>query len=113
MPEKLNTATAIAVIGIDIGKNSFHMVGQDRRGALGACPDYRGAEMMPRLEVGLAERNRRNPGVTLLCHAPYLAPAAIGNAADRLRPWANFKRLWTVQTMAHSPRTFSKPRSRN
>src|ERR1700745_3492930 len=26
--------TAIAVIGIDIGKNSFHIVGQDRRGAL-------------------------------------------------------------------------------
>jgi hypothetical protein len=27
-------ARAIAVIGIDIGKNSFHLVGQDRRGAL-------------------------------------------------------------------------------
>jgi len=26
--------SAIAVIGIDIGKNSFHIVGQDRRGAL-------------------------------------------------------------------------------
>ena len=25
---------AITVIGIDIGKNSFHVVGQDRRGAL-------------------------------------------------------------------------------
>ena len=25
---------AIAVIGIDIGKNSFHLVGQDRRGAI-------------------------------------------------------------------------------
>jgi hypothetical protein len=24
----------IAVIGIDIGKNSFHVVGQDRRGAI-------------------------------------------------------------------------------
>jgi hypothetical protein len=32
MSEKLNTATA--VIGIDIGKNSFHIVGQDRRGAI-------------------------------------------------------------------------------
>ncbi len=41
--------TAIAVIGIDIGKNSFHVVGQDERGAIvftsgqiyeimGACP---------------------------------------------------------------------------
>ena len=32
MSEKLNSA--IAVIGIDIGKNSFHIVGQDRHGAL-------------------------------------------------------------------------------
>ena len=24
----------VAVIGIDIGKNSFHIIGQDRRGAL-------------------------------------------------------------------------------
>ena len=31
MPEKLNTA--IAAIGIDIGKNSFHVVGQDLRAA--------------------------------------------------------------------------------
>jgi transposase len=26
--------TSVAVIGIDIGKNSFHLVGQDRRGAI-------------------------------------------------------------------------------
>src|SRR5438309_11318029 len=32
MSQKLNTA--IAVIGIDIGKNSFHVVGLDRRGAI-------------------------------------------------------------------------------
>ena len=32
MSEKLNSA--IAVIGIDIGKNSFHLVGHDRRGAI-------------------------------------------------------------------------------
>jgi transposase len=30
--QKLNSA--IAVIGIDIGKNSFHLVGQDRRGSI-------------------------------------------------------------------------------
>jgi transposase len=28
------TSTAIAVIGIDIGKNSFHVVGHDARGAI-------------------------------------------------------------------------------
>jgi transposase len=32
MSEKRNTA--IAVIGIDIGKNSFHVVGLDQRGAI-------------------------------------------------------------------------------
>ena len=32
MSEKLNNE--IAVIGIDIGKNSFHLVGQDRRGSI-------------------------------------------------------------------------------
>jgi transposase len=31
MSQKLNSE--IAVIGIDFGKNSFHLVGQDRRGA--------------------------------------------------------------------------------
>jgi len=30
--QKLNAA--IAVIGIDIGKNSFHLVGHDHRGAI-------------------------------------------------------------------------------
>ena len=29
-----NLDTAVAVIGIDIGKNSFHVVGLDRRGAI-------------------------------------------------------------------------------
>ena len=32
MSPKLNSG--IAVIGIDIGKNSFHVVGLDRRGAI-------------------------------------------------------------------------------
>ena len=32
MPEK--PSTAIAIIGIDIGKNSFHVVGLDQRGAI-------------------------------------------------------------------------------
>ncbi len=32
MPHKLNST--IAVIGIDIGKNSFHVVGHDKRGAI-------------------------------------------------------------------------------
>jgi hypothetical protein len=32
MSQKLNTA--IAVAGIDIGKNSFHVIGLDQRGAI-------------------------------------------------------------------------------
>jgi transposase len=32
MSQKLKSA--IAVIGIDIGKNSFHVVGRDERGAI-------------------------------------------------------------------------------
>jgi len=32
MAHKLNSA--IAVVGIDIGKNSFHVVGHDKRGAI-------------------------------------------------------------------------------
>jgi hypothetical protein len=32
MSQKLNAE--IAVIGIDIGKNSFHLVGHDQRGAI-------------------------------------------------------------------------------
>jgi len=39
MSQKLNSA--IAVIGIDIGKNSFHVVGQNKRGA-----DRAAAEMV-------------------------------------------------------------------
>jgi len=29
-----NPTTAIAIVGIDIGKNSFHVVGLDQRGAI-------------------------------------------------------------------------------
>jgi hypothetical protein len=32
MPQKLNAA--VAVVGIDIGKNSFHFVGLDKRGSI-------------------------------------------------------------------------------
>jgi len=32
MPEKLNTT--VAVVGIDIGKYSFHVIGLDQRGAI-------------------------------------------------------------------------------
>ena len=34
MSQKLETSPAPAVIGIDIGKNSFHIVGQNQCGAI-------------------------------------------------------------------------------
>src|SRR5215203_3833257 len=37
MSQTLNAA--VAVIGIDIGKNSFHIVGHDERGAICAAPE--------------------------------------------------------------------------
>jgi transposase len=37
MPETVKTV--VAVIGIDIGKNSFHVVGLNQRGAIVLRPD--------------------------------------------------------------------------
>ena len=46
MSEKLNAA--IAVIGIDFGKNSFHLVGHDPRGAIVLRQKWsRGQELQP------------------------------------------------------------------
>ena len=38
MSQTLNAA--IAVVGIDIGKNSFHIVGHDERGAIVLCQKW-------------------------------------------------------------------------
>jgi hypothetical protein len=32
------TAETIATIGIDLGKNTFHLIGMDARGKIGSCP---------------------------------------------------------------------------
>src|SRR5262249_26356365 len=34
MPRKINQLEAVATLGIDIGKNTFHLVGFDRKGAI-------------------------------------------------------------------------------
>jgi hypothetical protein len=47
MSRKLNSK--IAAIGIDIGKNSFHIVGQDRRGALVLRQKWSRGQMEARL----------------------------------------------------------------
>ena len=43
--------TAIAVIGIDIGKNSFHVVGHDSRGAIILRQKWSRGQVEARLEV--------------------------------------------------------------
>ncbi len=47
MSQKVNAA--IAVIGIDIGKNSFHVVGQDHRGAIVLRPKWSLGQVEARL----------------------------------------------------------------
>ena len=34
MPRKINHLEAVATLGIDIGKNTFHLVASDRKGAI-------------------------------------------------------------------------------
>ena len=48
MSQTLNTA--IAVIGIDIGKNSFHIVGHDKHGAIVLVRNGRVARWRPALQ---------------------------------------------------------------
>jgi transposase len=45
----LHLNSGIAVIGIDIGKNSFHLVGHDQRGAIVLRQKWSRGQMEPRL----------------------------------------------------------------
>ena len=45
----LHPNSGIAVIGIDIGKNLFHLVGQDRRGAIVLRQKWSRGQIEPRL----------------------------------------------------------------
>jgi hypothetical protein len=49
------SSDAVATIGIDIGKNTFHLVGLDKRGAI--APRYLAASGNQR--SGMAERTSR------------------------------------------------------
>jgi transposase len=44
-----NLSRAIVVIGIDIGKNSFHVVGFDERGAIALCQKWSRGQVEARL----------------------------------------------------------------
>jgi transposase len=43
------TEQTIRVVGIDIGKNSFHIVGHDDRGAIGLRQKWSRGQVQPRL----------------------------------------------------------------
>src|SRR5256885_6280531 len=95
MSEKLNSA--IAVIGIDIGKNSFHVVGLDARGAIvlrqkwsRGQVDVRFANMPPCLIgmeacVGAHHLSRKLQGLghdARLMPAKYVRPYSKGQKND-------------------------------
>ena len=49
--------TAIAVIGIDIGKNSFHVVGHDARGAIALRQKWSRGQVEARQHTALPDRH--------------------------------------------------------
>jgi hypothetical protein len=48
----IRSRSAIAVIGIDIGKNSFHAVGHDKRGAIMLRQKWSGGQVQCRRVAG-------------------------------------------------------------
>ena len=95
MSEKLNSA--IAVIGIDIGKNSFHVVGHDERGAIVLRQKWSRGQVevrfanMPRCLIGMEacvgahhlSRKLRGFGHdTRLMPAKYVRPYSKGQKND-------------------------------
>ena len=62
-----NLNSAVAVIGIDIGKNSFHVVGHDKRGAI---------MLRQKWSHGQVETRLANLPPCLISWAPYGAATA-------------------------------------
>ena len=59
MSQKLNSE--IAVIGIDIGKNSLHLIGQDRRGNITPHHEPQSADQLDADLQAMRTRRRGNP----------------------------------------------------
>jgi hypothetical protein len=78
MPSKLNIAIA-SVIGIDIGKNSFHVVGQDQRGAIVLRQKWSRGQVEARLAVLRLATGRLMP------------------PAERPRPSTEYRWLWPIR----------------
>jgi len=95
MSQKLNSA--IAVIGIDIGKNSFHVVGQDRRGSLVLRQKWSRGQV----EARLANLARCLIGMEACVGAHHLSRKlrALGHdarlmPAKYVRPYSNGLKSW-------------------
>jgi transposase len=92
MSEKLNSA--VAVIGIDIGKNSFHIVGLDDRGAIVLRQKWSRSQVEARLAniqpcligmeacVGAHHLSRKLKHDARLMPAKYVRPYSKGQKND-------------------------------
>ena len=100
MSEKINTG--IAVIGIDIGKNSFHVVGHDKRGAIVLRQKWSRGQVETRLAnlppcligmeacVGAHHLSRKLQALghdARLMPAKYVRPYSKGQKNDFMREW--------------------------
>jgi hypothetical protein len=81
MSQKLDTSPA--VIGIDIGKNSFHIVGQDRRGAL---------VLRQKWSRGQVEARLANLPPCLIGNVSLMSAARVKRTYMRARASRNFSR---------------------
>jgi hypothetical protein len=81
------TQTAISVIGIDIGKNSFHIVGLDDRGTLRATSGREQSQQTNSFAVGTRVTSRP-PHRSVQAAFPHTAPTS-GVDGVRCRMRAN------------------------
>jgi len=87
--------TAMAVIGIDIGKNSFHVVGHDKRGAIVLRQKWSRGQVETRLAnlppclIGMEEHQKRGTQFAQGCidrradHAMRRTPLTVSSSIPR------------------------------
>jgi hypothetical protein len=83
MPQTLNAA--VAVVGIDIGKNSFHLVGHDERGAIVLTLSPTSWLASPGVFSLVVEPSRLGRSMRLLRNLPDPYSAPTTTATDRMR----------------------------
>jgi predicted NBD/HSP70 family sugar kinase len=91
MPEKLNNPKA-TVIGIDIGKNSLHVVGMDPRGAIVLRQTWSRSQVQARLA------NMR-PCLIRMQHVsePVISVVLPARAYSTCPPSAPVRQIWRVE----------------